>query len=129
MYYHQSSKVHQQMLNFFPIPHAVMNEPFYETTEHYCLRDMVHMFTLHICPMATQESYEHCNKIFNSDIVLFVIRKNIANLSVPKWQNINRGKIVHCWNKMPTSQLLVCCCVNLKMKGCFTFLPPWVVRQ
>jgi hypothetical protein len=32
-------------------------------------------------------------------------------------------------SKMPTSQLLVCCCVILKMEGRFTFLPPQVVGQ
>jgi len=39
------------------------------------------------------------------------------------------GKIVHWKNKMPTSQLLVCCYVILKTKGRFTFLPPQVVGQ
>jgi hypothetical protein len=104
MYYHQSSRVHQQMLNFFPIPHAVMNEPFYETTEHYCLRDMVHMFTLHICPMATQESYEHCNKIYTWTCKKFSI-VTLYCLSLEKILQICPylngktsigGEIVHC---------------------------------
>jgi hypothetical protein len=39
------------------------------------------------------------------------------------------GKIVHGISKMLTSQLLVCCYVNLKTKGCPTFLPPRIVGQ
>jgi hypothetical protein len=30
---------------------------------------------------------------------------------------------------MPVFQLLVCCCVNLRTNGCFTFLPPQVIGQ
>jgi hypothetical protein len=35
---------------------------------------------------------------------------------------------MHLKNKMLTSQLLMCC-VNLKIEGCFTFLPPQVIGQ
>jgi len=41
------------MLNFIPTPHAVMNEIFYEPTKYNWLQDVIHMFTLHICPRAT----------------------------------------------------------------------------
>jgi hypothetical protein len=32
-------------------------------------------------------------------------------------------------NGLPTSQLLVCCCVNLKIEGLFTFFPQQDVGQ
>ncbi len=39
------------------------------------------------------------------------------------------GKVVHWVSKMPTSQLLVWCCVILKTKSHLTFLPSQVVGQ
>jgi hypothetical protein len=36
---------------------------------------------------------------------------------------------MHWISKMLASQLLVCCYVNLKMEGHFTFLPPRIVGQ
>jgi hypothetical protein len=55
------------------------------------------MFTLHICPTAMQRTCQHFDKedtwtsreIANSDIILVVIKKNIVNLSIPGWQDIN----------------------------------------
>jgi hypothetical protein len=44
------------------------------------------------------------------------------------WGDINK-ETVDWVSKMPPSQLLVCCCVILKMKGRLAFLPPWVVGQ
>jgi hypothetical protein len=55
--------------------------------------------------------------------------KKTINSSIPKWCDINKGKTMHWRNKMSTSQLLVCCYVNLKMEGCITFLPPWIVNE
>jgi hypothetical protein len=113
------------------------DELFREPTKHIHLQDMIHMFTLHIHPMTTQRTCQHYDKvntwtsreISNSHIISLVIWKNIVNLSIPKWKDINRGKTMHWVDKMPASQLLVCCCVILKTKGCFTFLPPQVVGQ
>jgi hypothetical protein len=87
------------MLNFIPTQCAIMNELFCEPIEHNHLQDMIQMFTLHICPMATQRSCQHCDKIntwtskeiSNGDVILFVIKKNIVNLSIPKWRDINNG--------------------------------------
>jgi hypothetical protein len=47
--------------------------------------------------MATQRTYQHFDKIdtwtfrkiANSDVISFVIKKNIVNLSIPKWRDIN----------------------------------------
>jgi len=85
------------MLNFIPTPHAMMNEIFHEPTKHNRLQDMIHMFELHVCPMATQKSFQDCDKvdtwtskeIFNSDIISFVIKNNTINSSIPKWWDIN----------------------------------------
>ncbi len=122
------------MLNFIPTPRAIMNELFYEPTKHNRLQDVIHMFTLHICPTATQRSCQHCDKvntltskeISNSDIISFVIKKNIVNSSIPKWWDINNGENNSGEVKWQPPN---CCCVILKMKGCFTFLPPQVVDQ
>jgi hypothetical protein len=43
---------------------------------------------------------QHCDKvntstsreISNGDVVLFVIRKNIVNLFIPRWKDINNGE-------------------------------------
>jgi hypothetical protein len=113
----------QQTLNFIPTPCALMNELFYEPTKHDCLQDVIHKFTMRIHPTNTQITYQHFDKIntwtskeiFNSHIISLVIWMNIINLSIPKWRDINRGKILHWVSKMPTSQLLMCC-VILKTK-------------
>jgi len=52
----------QQMLHFIPTPYAMMNELFREPIEHNCLQDVMHMFTLHIHPMTTQKTCQHCDK-------------------------------------------------------------------
>ncbi len=104
------------MLNFIPTPCATMNELFREPTKHDRLQDMIHMFTMHIHPTTTQKTCQHFDKvktwtskeILNNHIVSLVIWKNIANSSIPRWGDINNGKIVHWVNKMPTYQLLVC---------------------
>ncbi len=114
-----------------------MNELFHEPTEHDHLQDVIHMFTLHIHPTTTQRTCQHCDKvntwtfreISNSHIISFVIWKNIVIRPNPSDGTSTIGKIVHWVNKMPTSQLLVCYCVILKMEGGFTFLPPWIVGQ
>jgi hypothetical protein len=114
-----------------------MNELFNEPIKYDHLQNMIHMFTMHIHPTSTQRTCQHFDKIntwtsreiSNSHIVSLVIWKNIVNSSIPKWGDINRGKTMHWVNKMPTSQLLVCCWVILKMKGHLTFLPPWIVGQ
>jgi hypothetical protein len=36
------------MLNFIPIPHAIMNEVFCEPTKHNSLQDMIHVYIAHI---------------------------------------------------------------------------------
>jgi hypothetical protein len=88
------------VLNFIPTPCVIMNEIFHEPTKHNHSKNVIHMFTLHICPMATKRSCQHCNKIntwtireiSNSDVILFVIKKNIVNSSIPRWWNIRNGK-------------------------------------
>ncbi len=58
------------------------------------------MLTFHIHPTTTQRTYQHCDKvdtwtskvIFNRHIVSFVIWKNIVNLFIPKWGDINNGE-------------------------------------
>ncbi len=125
------------MLNFIPTPCVIINELFCEPTKHNCLQDMIHMSMLHICPMATQRSCQHCYKIntwtskeiFNHNVISFDIRTNIINSSNPCGATSTMRTIMHWKNKTPTSQLLVCCGVILKMKGCLIFLPPWVVSQ
>jgi hypothetical protein len=90
----------QQMLNFIPTPCAVMNELFREPTKHDHLQDVIHMFTLHIHPMATQRTYQQCHKINTrtsreisiNHIISLVIWKNTINSSIPKWKDINRGE-------------------------------------
>jgi hypothetical protein len=52
------------MLNLIPTPRVVINELFREPMEYNCLQNVIHMFTLHICPMATQKSYQHYDKIY-----------------------------------------------------------------
>jgi len=77
-----------------------MNELFYEPTEHNHLQDVINMFTMRICPMGTQRTYQHFDKVntwtskefTNSDVISIVIGKNIVNLSIPKWQDINNGE-------------------------------------
>jgi len=74
-----------------------MNEIFREPIEHNWLQDVIHMFTLHVCPKAILKTYQHCHKInkwtskeiSNSHIVTFVIWKNIVNLSIPRRGDIN----------------------------------------
>jgi hypothetical protein len=120
------------MLNFIPTPYAMMNELFREPTKHDHLQDVIPMFTLHIHPTTTQKTYQHCDKvntwtskeISNSHIVLFVIWKNTIIRPYPGEGTSTIGKTVHWVSKMPTSQLLVCYYVILKIEGCFTFLPP-----
>ncbi len=93
--------------------------------------------TMHIHPMSTPRTYQHFDKvntwtskeIFNSHIVFLVIWNNIVNSSIHRWKDINRWEIVHWVSKLLTSQLLVWCCVILKVEGHFTFLPPQVVGQ
>ncbi len=59
---------------------------------------MIHMFTLYICLTTTQRSCQHCHKIdtwtsreiSNNDIILFIIRKIIINLSISRWDINNR---------------------------------------
>jgi hypothetical protein len=50
--------------------------------------------------MGTQRTYQHFDKVntwtskefTNSDVISIVIGKNIVNLSIPKWQDINNGE-------------------------------------
>jgi hypothetical protein len=88
------------MLNLIPTPRVVINELFREPMEYNCLQNVIHMFTLHICPMATQKSYQHYDKIYtwtskeisSNDVVSFVIKKKIISSSIPRWRDINKGE-------------------------------------
>jgi hypothetical protein len=127
----------QQMLNFIPTPCVMINKLLYESTKHDHLQDVIHMFIMHIHPMNTQRTCQHFDKVItwisreisNNHIVFLVIWKNIINLCIPKWKDINRGEIVHWVSKTLAFQLLAWCCVILKIEGCFIFLLPWVVGQ
>jgi hypothetical protein len=50
------------MLNFIPIPHAIMNEVFHKPIKHNWLQIVIQIFTLHICPRATWRTSQHCHK-------------------------------------------------------------------
>jgi hypothetical protein len=67
---------------------------------HFHAQAILHMFTIYICPTATQRRCQHYDKvniwksreISNNDIISFVIIKNIVNSSIPKWRDINSGE-------------------------------------
>jgi hypothetical protein len=40
-----------------------MKELFRKPIEHDRLQDMIHMFTMHIHPMAAQKTYQHFDKV------------------------------------------------------------------
>jgi hypothetical protein len=90
----------QQTLNFIPIPCQLMNGLFREPIKHDHLQDVMHTFTLHIHPMTTQRTRQHCDKvntwtskeISNSHIISLVIWKNTLNSSIPRWGDINKGE-------------------------------------
>jgi hypothetical protein len=76
-----------------------------------------------------KQTHEHRRKLPIMTSYCLSLEKILYIHPYPCGGTSTTWKIVHWRNKMPTSQLLVCYCAILKMKGRFTFLPPQIVGQ
>jgi hypothetical protein len=60
---------------------------------------------------------------------LVLVKEYVVDSSIPKSWTYTRGRTIAWRNNLPTSQLLMCCCVNLNIESLFTLLPQWNVGQ
>jgi hypothetical protein len=103
MYYHKSSKAlkcFNKCWNSSQLHVQWWMNSFVSPQNIIVYKNMIHMFTLHIYPTATQITCQHCDKIYtwtskvisNNHIVSFVIWKNTVNSSILGWGDINIGE-------------------------------------